>query len=60
MKIYRVDTNADRSQFNERDRHLVHAKNATEAIRKAIRLARKSGSYKSYDAVSLELVGDAE
>lgn len=60
MKIYRVHTNADRAQYNERGSYLIHAKNATEAIKKAVREARKDGGYKSYDATNLELIGDAQ
>jgi hypothetical protein len=59
LKIYRVQVNADRAMYSEKSYHLIHAKNSSEAIRKAVREARKTGSYKSYDAVNLELIGDA-
>lgn len=59
MKIYRVEVNADRAQYNERSSHLVSAANATQAIKKAVREAKKAGTYKSYDATSVELIGDA-
>jgi hypothetical protein len=59
MKIWRVHVNANRAQYNERSSHLVQARTSTEAIQKAVTEARKDGVYKSYDATSLELVGDA-
>jgi hypothetical protein len=59
MKIYRVEVDATRTQYSSKSSHLVHARTATEAIQKACREAKKTGSYKSYDAISLELVGDA-
>jgi len=59
MKIWRVQVNANRAQYNERSSHLVQAATSSEAIKKAVAEARKDGIYKSYDATSLELVGNA-
>lgn len=59
MKIWRVEVDTVRTQFGEKSMQLVHANSATEAIKKACAEARRHGTYKRYDATSLELIGDA-
>jgi hypothetical protein len=59
MKIYRVTVDARRTQYGKESTHLVHARDSKEAIEKACSQARSDGCYKSYDAIRLELVGDA-
>ena len=59
MKIWRVEVDTFRSKYNERSSHLVRALTSTQAIHKAVREAKKAGTYKTYDATTCELVGDA-
>lgn len=59
VKIWNVETDLTRSQYNERHTHLVHAKTAGEAVNKAIRLSRSGSMYNAHDVTKLELIGDA-
>lgn len=59
MKIWKVEVDTSRSQYNERSSHLIHAPTCAKAIEKAVKEARKNGCYKEYDATSVQLVGDS-
>ena len=60
MRIWRVEVDTYRSQYNERSSYLIHATTSVKAIEKAVREARKNGCYKTYDATSVQLVGDSQ